>query len=132
MNSAPVPKRDEREAGMPNGPADTSELIAFEMLEKNLGRDSALEILRSFMFFAGQSISELKRAVRSGNTKQARVLVHELSNSCHVIGAANVLRSCILLEQELADPDWQKVKTATDALTAETKAVAQCIEKLLS
>ena len=131
MTSAPLP-RNEREAGMPAGCADVTDLVAFDMLEKSLGRDSALDILKSFLHFAGQSLTELRRAVRSGNTKQARMLVHELSNSCHVIGAANVLRSCILLEEELADPDWQKVKTATDALSAETRAVAQCITKLLS
>src|SRR6185437_4925478 len=108
MSSAPMPKRDQRAAGMPNGPADSNELVAFQMLEKNLGLDSALEILRSFMFFAGQSISELRRAVRSANTKQARTLVHELSNSCHVIGAATVLRRGRVLEEELANPDWKK------------------------
>lgn len=111
------------------------DVFAFDMLEQSLGRESALEILHSFVGFAGESVNELRRAVHAGNLKKARGINRELSNSCHVIGAASVLRGCILLEEELAAQesgvaDKPRLNAATAQLAAETKAVADRIDKL--
>jgi HPt (histidine-containing phosphotransfer) domain-containing protein len=121
-----------------NIPATSGELrpksgaLAFDLLETNLGRDAALEVLNSFICFARTSIDELRQSARKQNVEQSRSLAKELGSSCRVIGASSLLRSCLLLEEELQDPDWLRVRQYVEAVAAETKAVSMKLRQLLS
>lgn len=106
--------------------------IAYDMLEQSLGKATALDVLNTFVGFAGECIAELRTSVRSNNTRQARAITSELSHSCSVIGAAELLKSCILLEEELEDPDWKRVQACMSDVAAETRAVADRVTQLLS
>jgi HPt (histidine-containing phosphotransfer) domain-containing protein len=106
--------------------------VAYDMLERSLGKETALEVLSTFVGFAGECIAELRTSVRSNNSGQARAITHELSHSCSVIGAAELLKQCIILEEELQDPDWKRVQACMSSVAAETRAVADQVSKLLS
>jgi HPt (histidine-containing phosphotransfer) domain-containing protein len=117
---------------LPCGSKDNESVVAFTMLERNLGKEAALEVLSSFIGFAKESLFELRASIQSTNVKQARVLAHELSHSCKVIGASSLLRTCVQLEEELKDPDWQRVTEQVSGVAIEMRAVAKCLSQLLS
>jgi HPt (histidine-containing phosphotransfer) domain-containing protein len=111
--------------------ATKSGVLAFDLLETHLGRDTALEVLNSFLYFARASIEELQHLALARNAEQSRSITAELGNSCRVIGASSLLRSCILLEEELREPDWVRIGQYIEALAAETKTVSKNLRQLL-
>ena len=106
--------------------------IAIGMLQDSLGDEGAREILRMFISFASEIIVELQDAIRTRKAADARRSLSELSNSCSVTGASALLKGCIVLEQELSQPDWDRVEHCMNALIREMRCVGQFINELLS
>jgi HPt (histidine-containing phosphotransfer) domain-containing protein len=106
--------------------------IAFDMLQQSLGRDAAREVLQTFRPFAAELLNELQNAIVARNAKAIHESLSELSSSCSVIGACSLLKCCILMEEELLKPDWERLERCMVTLIDESRVVGAFIKKLLS
>ena len=109
-----------------------AEVVDLKGLSELLGPEEAIEVLHLFVNSTEELISQIVEASARHDAKTLKEAAHQLKGAAASVGANNIARACIDLEQCARTDDWGATVKVNDGLTANFQNAKSYIQSLNS
>jgi CheY-like chemotaxis protein/HPt (histidine-containing phosphotransfer) domain-containing protein len=99
-------------------PDSQSAPVDLSLLNDTLGLDETKEILKLFVESSNELLERIDSAINTHDETELREATHTLKGACSSVGANEMWRECIELEQVARTADWSQIPNRYSVLTA--------------